>query len=301
MAQDVSLSCESCSGGLSPLRRGGGDWYRCAACGLTQLDSRLDEARALDLYGDSYFTGGGSGYPDYVSESRLLREHGRRYARVVAQFLSPGRLLDVGGAAGYVAAGFCDAGWRATVLEPNRGMATIATSLGEESQIGVLETFKARKVFDLVAMIQVVAHLFDLRKALETVAAVTADRGYLLVETWNGDSATARFFKSQWHEFSPPSVRRIFTPAALDRALADYGFTPVAKGRPQKWLSGSHAKSLLAHKSAESAMMRIAQALARLIPDGARIPYPAEDLFWALYCKSSPTTNAPARAGLPAA
>lgn len=282
------MTCESCFGGLTALRHAAGAWYyRCAACGLTQLDSRLDESQALTIYDDSYFSGGGSGYPDYAAESRLLREHGRRYARVVAGFMPPGRLLDVGGAAGYLAQGFCDAGWRATVLEPNPTMAAIATSLGEESRVGVLESFHTRQAFDLVAMIQVIAHLFDMRKALATVASSTSEGGHLLVETWNADSATARFFKSQWHEFSPPTVRRIFTPAALDRALADYGFTRVAKGRPQKWLSGSHAKSLLAHKAAQGAMMRVAHTLAHLVPDGAKIPYPAEDLFWALYRKNA--------------
>lgn len=280
--------CESCSGSISPRYSAGGLWYyRCGSCGLTQLDAPIDEALAAELYGDSYFTGGGAGYPDYTAESQLLREHGRRYARILAAFMNPGRLLDVGGAAGYIAQGFCDAGWTATVIEPNRRMVAIAASLGEDGRVGTLETFESPATFDLVSMIQVVAHFFDLRRALRAAADATATGRYWLVETWNGASLTARLFKGHWHEFSPPSVRRIFTPESLDRTVAPYGFERVACGRPQKWISGAHAKSLLAYKSSDGFVSRVADTVAHAVPDSLRIPYPAEDLFWALYRKDS--------------
>jgi len=260
-------------------------YQRCDACGLIQLGSQLGEAQANALYGDLYFSGGGAGYPGYLEERTLLREHGRRYAGIVAAYMPRGRLLDVGGAAGHIAQGFCDAGWDAMVLDPNRRMAAIAASLGEQTHVGVLETFDEQRAFELVVMIQVIAHFFDLRTALARAAAANVDGGHLLVETWNSDSTTARIFRSRWHEFSPPSVRRIFTPSALDHALAHYGYARVASGRPHKWLSGAHAKSLLAYKAGRGLAGQASAMLARLIPDGMKIPYPAEDLFWALYRK----------------
>jgi SAM-dependent methyltransferase len=282
----MMTTCEACSGKVSQFCRAYSTWYyRCNECGLVQLPADVDEAFVHRTYGDEYFYGGGAGYPNYPDESELLREHGRRYARAVSRFAEPGRVLDVGGAAGFIARGFNDFGWTPTIREPNERMSSIASSMGQCISVGTLETFTTREPFDLVTMIQVIEHFYDLQRALEVVASVTAPGGHLLVETWNGASLTARVLRTQWHEFSPPSVRRVFTPRVLDHTLRYYGFSPIATGRPQKWISGSHAKSLLLHKaSADNPIMRLASAVARrCVPDRLRLPYPAEDLFWKLY------------------
>lgn len=279
------VTCEVCVGSATPFCLVEGMcYYRCVSCGLIQLEADVGEAFVRDVYDDKYFCDGGAGYADYSEESELLREHGRRYAHAASRFTNPGRVLDIGGAAGFIAQGFRDVGWAPTIRDPNQRMISIATSLGMEASTGTLETLAVREPFDLVVMIQVIAHLYELNKALDITAKVTAPGGYLLVETWNAASLTARVLRKQWHEFSPPSVRRIFTPTSLDRALGRHGFSRVASGRPQKWISGSHAKSLLLHKaSLDNPVMRIASAVARCLPDRLRIPYPAEDLFWALY------------------
>jgi hypothetical protein len=279
------VTCEACSGNAAPFCAVYGTWYyRCNSCELVQLPSNVDEAFVRQTYSDQYFYGGGAGYPNYPDESRLLREHGQRYARRLSRFVSPARVLDIGGAAGYIAQGFRDFGWTPTICEPNEQMGSIAASLGHHVSIGTFESFTTSEPFELATMIQVLEHFYDLRKALEIASNVTALGGWLLIETWNGGSLTARLLGTQWHEFSPPSVRRVFTPSVLDRTLRRYGFKRIAQGRPQKWISGSHAKSLLVHKSsADNPVMRVASAAARCLPDHVRIPYPAEDLFWALY------------------
>ena len=243
-----------------------------------------------DVYDDRYFFGGGAGYPNYTAESDILRAHGRRYAKIVSRYTHPGRLLDVGGAAGYIAEGFRDYGWSVGVLDPNQSMVSIATSLGEEGDVGTLETFTTERRYDLLLMLQVFPHFMNLRRALSKARAVTTEDGYWLVETWNGQSLTARLLKAQWQEFSPPSVRRIFSPESLDSLLEEYQLLRIAKGRPQKWLSAQHAKSLLAYKAKESIIMQLAYSVARYLPDRMHIPYPSEDLFWALYKSSSAAT-----------
>jgi hypothetical protein len=64
-----------------------------------------------------------------------------------------------------------------------------------------------------------------------------------------------------------------------------YGFERVAQGRPQKWIAGAHVKSLLNYKFDSMWGGRWLKALLQLIPDGLRLPYPAEDLFWMLFRK----------------
>jgi len=286
------ISCECCGGRSSPYRRIREYTYRrCASCGYLFLDG--DPSREqLDLYGDAYFEGGGAGYEDYTSEETLLRESGSWYAQRLQRFMPATCLLDVGCAAGYLMAGFAQHEWTCAGVEPNARMASIARAQGFHVHEGALESIASLERFDLISMIQVVAHFYDLHSAFRAASDAAAPNGSWLVETWNARSLTARFLGAQWHEFSPPSVLRIFTPAALDALAARYGFFPVAGGRPRKRILAEHAKSLLAAKARDGRLMRALAAAARVIPDKTRIPYPGEDLFWRLYRRRTQAASA---------
>ena len=72
-------------------------------------------------------------------------------------------------------------------------------------------------------MIQVVAHFHDLQSAFSAAAEHTRPGGHWLIETWNCRSLkAARFFGSEWHEYSPPSVLQWFTPTSLERLSSNY-------------------------------------------------------------------------------
>lgn len=261
-------------------------YHRCLSCGLIFLPLKLTCGAARDLFDDAYFFGGGSGYPNYLSDAAELQERGSRYAQILNRYATLGRLLDVGAAAGFIGKGLESAGWSVSGIEPNGEMASLATkNLSGEVFCGMLEAFQPQHPFEAVTMIQVILHFFDLHAALSRTSEVTVAGGLLLIEAWNPDSISARLFAKQWHQFNPPSVRRIFTLRALDVALEPIGFKRIATGRPRRTISGSHAKSVLAHKASDGGLMRAMSSVARVVPDGLRIPYPAEDLYWALYRK----------------
>jgi SAM-dependent methyltransferase len=257
----------------------------CGSCKHRFVDMADPGDHIAKVYGDSYFVGGGAGYPDYLSEADLLRRHGQRYARMLRQQgVDAGEVLDVGAAAGFVLQGFIDEGWRGMGVEPNPAMAGHGRDvLGLDIVTGPLETVAPSRQFDLVNMIQVVAHFYDLKGALCHASDVTRPGGHWLIETWNRDSATARLFGCRWHEYSPPSVLRWFSPGDLGRYVKHFGFSEVARGRPVKRLNGAHAKSLLRFKLGTGPSARLPSRLLELIPDRLEIPYPSEDLFWALY------------------
>ena len=185
-------------------------------------------------YDDEYFFGGGAGYADYLSESGLLIAHGERYARLLDRHNVPvGDMLDVGSAAGFVMRGFANRGWNPQGLEPNESMAGTATdAFGFPVRWGDLENFESATQFDLITMIQVVAHFHDVHAAMSAAARHTKNGGHWLIETWNHRSLTARLFGTQWHEYSPPSVLQWFSPASLTRLAAEYGMKVIALGRP---------------------------------------------------------------------
>jgi SAM-dependent methyltransferase len=256
---------------------------RCPRCGHHFAEIVGDLNHVHRTYADEYFHGGGAGYPDYLAEGELLRARGRRYAERIAGHVTPGTILDVGAAAGFFLKGFEDRGWTGLGLEPNPRMAAYGrTELGLAIQAGALEDYSPAATVDLVSMIQVVPHFYDLRRAFQVAAAATRPGGWWLIESWDRDSYAARVFGRNWHEYSPPSVLSWFSKRGLVEFAGHFGFHEVASGRAVKWISGAHVKSLVAHAGGSSRWGRAAARAARLVPNGLAVPYPGDDLFWIL-------------------
>lgn len=259
---------------------------QCAACSHRFADLAATAEHTQQVYGDGYFQGGGAGYSNYLGEARLLRDHGRWYGRKLRKLIPTGRLLDVGAAAGFVLQGFQDEGWQGEGVEPNGAMAAYAREqLGLTVRVGELESLSADRQYDLICLIQVIAHLADLRQALAAAAAATKPHGHWLVETWHKDSLTARLFGRHWHEYSPPSVLHWFNPRTLATLAAQFGFREVARGRPSKWLNAGHATSLLKYKLAALPLGKVIAAPLGILPEHLSLPYPGDDLFWMLLRK----------------
>jgi 2-polyprenyl-3-methyl-5-hydroxy-6-metoxy-1,4-benzoquinol methylase len=282
---DPGAQCPICHQGAARRFECHGYWLlECPSCTHQFFDYVAQEGHVSRVYGDSYFNGGGAGYPDYLSEEHLLRERGRWYAKRLARYMPVGRVLDVGAAAGFVLQGFQESGWVAEGLEPNESMARYAREvLGLSVSTTDLMGFQCDHQYDLVAMIQVIAHLVDPRAALSKAWGVIRPAGHLLVETWNSRSYMARLMGSNWHEYSPPSVLHCFSTSSLSRLLAETGFLEIARGRPSKWIGARHAKELLRHKFGDASWTR---GIVGLLPDRLRLPYPAEDLAWLLLRKA---------------
>lgn len=283
----IKPQCPICQHGSRSIFNKYGYWIRaCQNCGHRFADLTPAESHADQVYGDDYFEGGGAGYPDYLAEFQILRRHGNRYGAKLKKYMQPGRVLDVGSAAGFILQGLMDTGWQGEGVEPNDRMAAYAREqLGLAVQTGTLEQLSPEQTYDLVTFIQVLPHFFNLRQALTVAADMTATEGYWLIETWNRSSWTARLLGKGWHEYSPPSVLHWFSPNDISRLGRQLGFRTVAQGRPSKWINGAHAKSLLRYKLQDSPLGRPLLPLLNLVPDGFALPYPAEDLFWILLQK----------------
>jgi SAM-dependent methyltransferase len=265
-------------------------WYwicECVNCHHRTVEMTPSSEHTNQIYQDEYFKGAPAGYPDYLGEERILLEHGRRYGNLLKQYTEPGIILDVGAAAGFLLKGFQESGWQGIGLEPNSSMASYGrANLGLQMETGSLENFSSSRRFDLVSMIQVIAHFSDIRQALQNAAEVTRNGGFWLIETWDRASWIARVLGEHWHEYSPPSVLHWFSPSGLNRLVAQYGFSEVARGHPEKRINGAHAKYLLEEKL-QSLPRGLLQGALKIIPDQLAIPYPTFDLFWMLFQKNA--------------
>lgn len=282
------MNCPICDRKTHRLFKKYAYWIRtCESCHHQFCELNPSDTHVEQVYSDDYFQGGGAGYSDYLSEAQVLKSHSRRYSKILARYTQPGYMLDVGAAAGFILQGFVESGWKGRGIEPNPHMAQYAqTQLGLPVEAGTLELLQTSDRFDLVTMIQVVPHFFDLKQAFQSAADVTKPNGFWLIETWNRESCMARAFGKNWHEYSPPSVLHWFSPTGLQILAEQFGFREIAKGRPSKWIKASHAKSLLAYKLRGSNFGRQTMKLVNLIPDRLAIPYPSEDLFWMLFQKA---------------
>lgn len=263
----------------------------CIACGHRFAYPVHPEGHTYRVYADGYFRGESGGYADYIRDGDLLRSHGRNYARLINRYVRPGSVLDVGAAAGFVLKGFEDMGWHGIGIEPNPAMAKHARSrLGVEVLIGMLENIQLNNAYDLVAMIQVVPHFLDPRRAFEVANKLTKPGGYWLIETWNRDSWTARIFGEGWHEYNPPSVLHWFSISTLKDLANGFGFEEVARGRPTKWISSAYARSIAQRDLGSGLIKTLILGGTKLIPAGFRFPYILDDVFWALYQKPEAKT-----------
>jgi SAM-dependent methyltransferase len=277
----LSVPCPLCGANSQRKFRKYGIWIRdCDRCLHRFAELETSVEHLTWVYGDDYFEGSGAGYPNYKAEAKILRKHGQRYGKILQRYTGPGYLLDVGSAAGFILQGLIDTGWRGEGLEPNASMAHHARQWGHLIHHTALEDFQGTQHYDLVVMVQVVAHFYDVQKALAVASRQTKSGGFWLIETWNRDSWMARILQQHWHEYSPPSVLHWFSPDHLAQFSQQYGFQEVGRGRPSKWLNVAHAKALLSYKLQQSAIGRICLKGANWVPDDWEIPYPSEDLFW---------------------
>jgi SAM-dependent methyltransferase len=281
------MNCLICQNPSERIFEKDGFWIcECKSCHHRYAEITPSADHPHEIYQDEYFLGGADGYPDYLSEANILSTYGRRYSHILKKFTTPGTLLDVGTAAGFILKGFQESGWRGIGLEPNSSMAEYGrTHFGLQIESGSLEQFSSSQRFDLVSMIQVIAHFFDIRQALQKAAEATKSGGFWLIETWDRESWVARRFGRYWHEYSPPSVLHWFSPAGLNLLVAQFGFSEVARGHPAKRISGAHAKFILGHKL-QNSLLRWARGGLKILPDHIVIPYPTFDLFWILFQKS---------------
>jgi SAM-dependent methyltransferase len=238
-----------------------------------------------NVYSDSYFNNGEEGYPDYFKEREILVEHGSWYAHIINKFMKPGKMFDVGAAAGFIMLGFQQNGWECAGLEPNQNMVDFGrNTLKLNLKCGFIESYSSDEKYDLVTLIQVIGHFFNVELALENISNILKNDGLLLVECWDQGSLAARILGKNWHEYSPPSVINWFTKNNLTQKLKEFGFGLIKIGRPKKQISCQHAMSLIIYK------YRFLRALCAPINKSLKgkdffITYPPIDIFYAIYKK----------------
>jgi len=262
--------------------------FECRKCGHRFSEIKDFKNHIAKVYSDAYFFDGREGYPNYLKEKELLYNYGKRYAKIISKYMAPGKVLNVGCASGFILKGFVDSGWEGFGIEPNNTMANYGRKeLNLNITTGSIETCEIPQRFDLINIIQVIGHFYDLDKAILKLRDLLNANGFVLVESWNMESAIAKFLGKNWYEYSPPSVIHWFSDKTLTGLFNYYGFELVAKGYPPKKINIKHALSLIEEKTLNFFFKKrlfnfMNQSFGRF-----NINYPPFDLKWYLFRKNT--------------
>ncbi|MCU0567273.1 MAG: class I SAM-dependent methyltransferase [Oculatellaceae cyanobacterium Prado106] len=258
----------------------------CQVCGHQFVDYFFSGQHSDDVYSDDYFKGDNANSPHYLNQGKFLKLKGRRYARLIQHYMKqPGRVLDVGAAAGFMLQGFLDRDWQGSGLEPNRKIVDHAHQMGLRVIRGTLETIETEEKYDLINMIQVIAHFTDVQQAFQNAASMTRSNGFWLIETGDRDSLSARVLGEHWQEYNPPNQLHWFSAKDLQRLAAQFGFQEVARGKPRKWMNAGHAKFCLRHQKHRSFLDLLTLIALTFVPNNVPLPFSANDHFWVIYKK----------------
>jgi SAM-dependent methyltransferase len=166
------------------------------------------------------------GYDHYLQdEKNIKRSFARRFEAIAKFCLNPGKLLDVGCAAGFFLAVARERGWDAHGVEISDFAAAYAQKSGFDVFRGGLEEYPPSSgAFDLVTLWDVIEHLRDPREGLQKIHELLKPGGYLVLTTPAVDSWTHRIFRDKWMGFKDVEHLFFFSRKTLKELLTQCGF-----------------------------------------------------------------------------
>jgi SAM-dependent methyltransferase len=147
----------------------------------------------------------------------------------IANFQKPGRILDIGCAAGYMLDAARQLGWEIAGVEPSPSMrertraklnCTVYESLDEAAAV-------TGQRFDCIMMFEVIEHLEDPIAVMKKISELLVPGGLIALSTPNCQSpgAIAGLPLNIW--FAPPAHISYFGPTTLVSCLRQAGFDPL--------------------------------------------------------------------------
>jgi 2-polyprenyl-3-methyl-5-hydroxy-6-metoxy-1,4-benzoquinol methylase len=263
----------------------GHEILRCPSCGLLfRGDLPVPEALPR-IYGETYFRApdddlGGRGYADYLADETEHRRNARRRLRLLSRYTSPGRLLDVGCAAGFFLDQARRAGWVIAGIDISTPMTTWAR---DQLRLPVMtgrfmDAEPGDAPFDALTMWDYIEHVLDPRAELARAARLLRPSGILALSTGDAGSPIARISGKRWHLLTPTHHNFFFTRAQLARYLEDQGFEILAAN----YVWSSYSLAYLAHKSqtvvSVPTLRRLIKAMGQSPLGALRIPMNLYDI-----------------------
>jgi 2-polyprenyl-3-methyl-5-hydroxy-6-metoxy-1,4-benzoquinol methylase len=224
-AQTGHTTCWLCGGLSQPDDRYGRvSLYRCADCGFLFAPERSTE-ELHELYTDEYFEKFSHG-DSYTADEVQRRYEARQRLKWMRDFTPPGRLMEIGAAAGIFLDEARKLGYDVFGIEPATGLAQDARSrLGVDVAVGFIETAPIpTEPFDVVCAWHVLEHIRQPQSALLRLRKALRDGGYLFLEIPNIESDQAGRHGPDWFHLDPANHVGFYTTDQLREVLRQAEF-----------------------------------------------------------------------------
>jgi 2-polyprenyl-3-methyl-5-hydroxy-6-metoxy-1,4-benzoquinol methylase len=267
-------------------RKDGYDIVRCPSCGLVFRAELPDEQALSQIYDENYFRdqpdrADRHGYADYLRDASLHRANARRRLGLLATLMPrPGRLLDVGCAAGFFVDEARRAGWEASGMDVSAAMVNWARSeLGAPViRANFAQTDVAQPLFDAITMWDYIEHSIDPRRDFGKAREHLRPGGILALSTGDIGTLSARLAGHRWHLLTPEHHNFFFETKTLRRLLEDTGFDVLEARHRASVYSVGHVLYKLAASGRLGAVRRAASRLGRSSVGHAGVPINLYDI-----------------------
>lgn len=205
----------------------------CEECGLGYTSPRIQGDRIHEIYDASYWASPSAkdfGYTEYSADVEGYLRTFRRRAEVLSRHKEPGRLLELGCAAGYFLSVMRDLGWEVHGLELSEDILAEAKerfSLENVHSVRLEALDYPPETFDAIAMWDVVEHMADPVPELERCHTLLRDDGVLVLQTQDIGSRFRKVLGSRWHHFKQLEHIYHFSPTTIRTLLQRAGFEVV--------------------------------------------------------------------------
>ena len=205
---------------------------RCRACRFmfAILPAGFD---LVAIYADDAYWNGGHeyGYSDYEQAWRDARRLSLARLDRLHHLMPPGKMLEIGCAAGYFLREAQSRGWQAFGVELSPMMRKRSVELvGCPVFASLGEATAGTQRFDCVTMFEVIEHVTEPLGFMRQVRAAMTPGAMLMLSTPNFDAPEALRNPYSYHWFSPPAHVSYFTPATLRDCIEQAGFEAVQIG-----------------------------------------------------------------------
>jgi 2-polyprenyl-3-methyl-5-hydroxy-6-metoxy-1,4-benzoquinol methylase len=210
---------------------------RCVRCGLVFATPRIAREEICKRYSPSYF------WDEYLPSLGVVNQqfdlaafdqrHAEMLGLIARRVPPPGRMIEVGTGAGFFLKAAERAGWSCYGIEMSKdGVEFARNRLGlDVHQRTAEESRYPDGAADAAVMFEVVEHLVDPRRVLESVWRALRPGGVLTMSTPNFNAFSRRMLGPQWTVISPIEHLYYFTESTLSRLLRRIGFTDVTFAR----------------------------------------------------------------------
>lgn len=174
-----------------------------------------------------------------VSRSARKKEmlHILNYARRKTNALND--ILDIGAGSGILVEVAGELGLSAMGVEPSKKLVQIAIQHKLDIKQGYFPNSEINKAFDLITLIDVIEHVNEPSKLIESLGDYLNEGGTILISTPDVSSILARIMKWNWWHYRIAHLG-YFNQKTLDYLLERHGFINVGTSRPRWYFNADY-------------------------------------------------------------